>query len=134
MFNDVFIRYEVAYRHKRTEGSKTGVVLQFRQHTAIDCKAQSPPCVQKYTDMGTAAHDQFYIEIIGNEGVDFTYKKDWMTCHSKVALGSMKQDYGVIDQANQPSFTEELVFENPTYNFNSTYNYAQCASLSYTFW
>ena len=129
--NYFYFRYEIAYRYKRAQGSKTGVVLQFRQHTAITCDNS---CIQKYTDMGAAKHDQFYIEIMGKEGEDFTYKKDWETCHSKVALGSMRQEFGLIDQAAQPTFTEELHLENPYYNFNSTYNYAQCASYSYTFW
>ena len=59
-FNFEILRYEVSYRYRRQEGSKSGVVLQFRQKEAIDCKVEG--CVQKFTDMGTAKHDQFYFE------------------------------------------------------------------------
>ena len=63
------------------------------------------------------------------------YKKDWLTCHSKVSLGAMKQEYGVTDPATHIDFTENLPpNELPLYNMQSMYNFAQCAAYSYTFW
>ena len=76
------LRYEVAYRAKRSEGKRSGAVLQFRHHSPIVCQKTDKKCKQKLVDMGSRAHDQFYIEI-DSKAADFEYKTDWYDCHSR---------------------------------------------------
>ena len=47
----------------------------------------------------------------------------------------MAQSEGVIPDGEQGLFTEVPELEFPYYyNFNTTYNWAGCASFDYTFW